>query len=105
MARLIGLVAGVYTAFALSGLLGQGLSDAIGVLSCGMSFAAMAVHPGAWTYFTVFAAAGWMGLEDEKVELTVNERLYGESAGVITAMVAILFLQWWQKRQARLGDR
>ena len=27
------------------------------------------------------------------------ERLYGETAGVMVAMLAIMFLQWWQNRR------
>jgi len=47
----------------------------------------------------VFVAIGWQGLDPEAFDLTVAERLYGETAGVVAAMVAIMFLQWWQKRR------
>jgi len=101
VARLLGLIAGGLTGLFLASVLGSGIVlDALMVIACGLSFAAMAVHPGAWMYFfMVFVAIGWQGLDPEAFDLTVAERLYGETAGVVAAMVAIMFLQWWQKRR------
>ena len=101
VARLLGLIAGGLTGLFLASVLGSGIVlDALVVIACSLSFAAMAVHPGAWMYFfMVFVAIGWQGLDPEAFDLTVAERLYGETAGVVAAMVAIMFLQWWQKRR------
>jgi hypothetical protein len=52
-------------------------------------------------FFMIFVAIGWQGLEREAFELTLRERFYGEIAGVVTAMLAIVFLQWWQNRRLR----
>jgi hypothetical protein len=52
----------------------------------------------------VFVAIVWQGLDPEGLDLTVTERLYGESAGVMVAMLAIMFLQWWQNRRNELNE-
>ena len=52
----------------------------------------------------VFVAIGWQGLDPEAFDLTVAERLYGETDGVIVAMLAIMFLQWWQNRRNQLNE-
>jgi uncharacterized membrane protein YccC len=101
VARLLGLIAGGLTGFFLASVLGSGIIlDALMVIACGLSFAAMAVHPGAYMcFFMGFVAMGWQGLDPEALDLTVAEKLYGETAGVVVAMAAIMFLQWWQKRR------
>lgn len=101
--RVIGLVAGILLGLLIAKLLGPGLLlDVIMIAACGLSFATMAVHPGAWMFFfMIFVAIGWQGLEPEAFDLTLRERFYGEIAGVVAAMVAIVFLQWWQNRRLR----
>lgn len=103
LGRLIGLAAGASLGLLIAQLLGQGLLlEAIMIAACGLSFAARAVHPAAWMFwFMMFVAIGWHGLEPEALDLTVKERLYGETAGVTAAMLAIMFLQWWQSRRSR----
>ena len=77
-------------------------SDVIMVAACGLSFAAFAVHPGAWMFFfMVFIAMGWPELESSVHELIIAERFYGELAGVVAAMIGISFLLWWQKSRSR----
>ena len=87
----------------LANLLGPGLvSNVIMIAACGLSFAALAVHPGAWMFFfMVFIAMGWPEPDSSVYELTVAERLYGEIAGVVTAMIGISFLLWWQKSRSK----
>jgi hypothetical protein len=101
--RVIGLVAGISLGLLIAKLLGPGLMlDVIMIAACGLSFGTMAIHPGAWMFFfMIFVAIGWQGLEREAFDLALRERLYGEIAGVVTAMVAIVFLQWWQNRRLR----
>jgi uncharacterized membrane protein YccC len=101
--RVIGLVAGVVLGLLIANLLGPGLLlDVMMVAACGLSFATMAVHPGAWMFFfMIFVAIGWQGLAPEAFDLALRKRFYGESAGVVAAMVAIVFLQWWQSRRVR----
>jgi len=72
--------------------------------ACGLSFAAVAVHPGAWMFFfMVFVAIGWPTLEPETFDLTIRERFYGEIVGVAAAMIAGTILLWWQKSRAGTG--
>ncbi len=52
-------------------------------------------------FFVLFVAMGWQGLDAEVFDLTLRERFYGESAGVVVALGAIVFLQWWQERRRR----
>ena len=100
--RVLGLVAGVFLGLLIAKLLGPGLMlDVIMIVACGLSFGAAGVHPGAWMFFfMIFVAIGWHGLEREAFDLTTGERFYGELAGIAAAMVAIVFLQWWQNRAA-----
>ena len=49
-------------------------------------------------FFMVFVAMGWHGMDADTLSLTVRERFYGELWGVVAAMAAIVFLQWWQTR-------
>ena len=96
------LVAGVFLGLLIAKLLGLGLMlDVVMIVACGLSFGAAGVHPGAWMFFfMIFVAIGWHGLEPEAFDLTTGERFYGELAGIAAAMVAIVFLQWWQNRAA-----
>jgi hypothetical protein len=72
------------------------------IAACGLSFAAFAVHPGAWMFFfMVFIAMGWPELESSVYELIIAERFYGELAGVVAAMIGISFLFWWQNSRSR----
>jgi hypothetical protein len=106
VARFLGLIAGALSGFFLASVLGfRIVLDILMVIACGLSFAAIAVHPGAWMYFfMVFVSIGWQGLDPEAFDLTVAERLYGETAGVMVAMLAIMFLQWWQNRRNELNE-
>ena len=99
ISRVLGLIAGAALGLMLVELFGSGLiSDVIMIAACGLSFAAFAVHPGAWMFFfMVFIAMGWPELESSVYELTIFERFYGELAGVAAAMIGILFLAWWQR--------
>ena len=103
IARVLGLVAGVALGLVLANLLGPGLvSDVIMIAACGLSFAALAVHPGAWMFFfMVFIAMGWPQLDSSLYELTIAERFYGEIAGVVAAMIGISFLLWWQNFRSK----
>jgi NhaP-type Na+/H+ or K+/H+ antiporter len=87
----------------IGAVVGLGLvSDVIMIAACGLSFAALAVHPGAWMFFfMVFIAMGWPQLDSSLYELTVAERFYGEIAGVVAAMIGISFLLWWQKSRSK----
>ena len=68
------------------------------VAACGLSFAAAGVHSSAWMFFfMVFVAMGWHGLDAETFNLTIREKFYGETMGVVTAMIGVVFLQWWQR--------
>lgn len=100
--RALGLIGGAFLGLAIAHLLGPGLLlDAVMILACGLSFGAAAAHPGAWMFFfMIFIAIGWPGLDPELFDLTANERFYGEFAGILAAMVAIIFLQWWQTRRS-----
>ena len=106
-ARLLGLIGGALTGLFLASALGSGIVlDILMVIACGLSFAAISVHPGAWMYFfMVFVAIGWLGLDPGAFDLTVAEKLYGETAGVMVAMLAIMFLQWWQNRRNELNEK
>lgn len=103
IARVLALIAGVAVGLALWELLGPGLvSNIVMIVACGLSFAAFAVHPGGWMFFfMIFIAMGWPKLETAAYELTIAERFYGEIAGIITAMIGIAFLAWWQRVWAR----
>ena len=87
---------GALTGLFLAGVLGPGIVlDSLMVIACGLKFVVIAVHPGAWMcFFMVFVAIGWLGLNLETIDLTVTERLYGETVGIMVAMLAIIFLQW-----------
>ena len=100
-ARVIAILTGALLGLAIASLLGPGLLlDAIAIAAAGLSFAAMAIHPGAWMFFfMIFAAIGWHGLEGDRFELTVWERLSGESVGVLIAMAALAYLQWQRNRR------
>ena len=39
-------------------------------------------------------------LDPEVFDLTVKEKFYGETAGIVAAMVSIVFLQWWRSRRS-----
>ena len=101
-ARMIGVVAGIGTGLFIADALGPGLAlDVVALMACFLSFATMAIHPSAFMFFfTVFLAVGWHGLDTSQLNLTLWERIAGEAAGVITAMLAIAFLQWRSHRQA-----
>ena len=80
------------------------MSNLFMIVACGLSFAAVAVHPGAWMFFfMVFVAIGWPTLEPETFDLTIRERFYGEIVGVAAAMIAGTILLWWQKSRAGTG--
>ena len=98
--RIMGLVGGALLGLLIAKLLGPGLLlNAVMIAACGLSFGTVAVHPGAWMFFfMVFVAIGWEGLEPDAFDLTVRERFYGETAGIMAAMTALAFLQWWQNR-------
>jgi hypothetical protein len=95
------------TGLFLASVLGSGIVlDALMVIACGLSFAAIVVHTGAWVYFfMVFVAIGWQGLDPEALDLTVAGRLYGETAGVMVAMLAIMLpaVAAEQKKRAKRG--
>ena len=76
------------------------LLEVIVVAACFLSFATMAIHPSfLMVCFTMLLAIGWQGFESEKLNLTFWEKLSGETVGVVIAMAAIAFLQWWQNRR------
>ena len=50
-------------------------------------------------FFMIFVAIGWFGLDPEAFRQSVAERFYGELFGIASAMVAIVFLDWWQRRR------
>ena len=101
VARILGLVGGTLIGLSAATLLGPGVPlDVVMIAACGLSFGAFGVHPGAWMFFfMIFVAAGWQGLEPEAFDLTVRERFYGETVGVIAAMAALVFLQWMYNRR------
>jgi len=66
-------------------------------------FATAPIHPSFLMLFlTVFLASGWQSLQTEALELTINEKLVGELAGVVIALVAIVLLQAWDKHRRNL---
>ena len=99
--RLMGLVGGTLLGLLIAKLFGPGLLlDVMMIAACGLSFATVAVHPGGWMFFfMVFVAMGWHGLDPEAFDLALKERFYGETVGVVAAIVALVFLQWWQNRR------
>jgi len=99
LARLIGLTLGTLLGLLLAELVGAGpLLQILMIAACCMSFAAGGIHPGAWMFFfMVFVAMGWHGLDAETFNLTIREKFYGETMGVVTAMIGVVFLQWWQR--------
>ncbi len=101
--RLIGLAAGVAAGLGLAHLIGPGLVlDGIAILACGLSFGAMAMHPGAWMFFfMIFVSIGWHSLQSDVFAMTALERFSGESAGAITAIASIAFLERMQARSAK----
>lgn len=100
VSRALGLVLGVVLGLWLADLLGPGLiTNLLMVIACGLSFAAVGVHPGAWMFFfMIFVALGWPSLEASILDLTIRERFFGEIVGIITAMAGISILLWWQKK-------
>lgn len=100
IARMLAVLTGTLLGLLISQIAGPGLVlDIVVVTACFLSFAAMRVHPGAFMFFfMVFIAIGWLGFESEKLNLTIWERLAGETAGVVIAMAAIGCLQWWHHR-------
>lgn len=96
--RVIGLFGGSLLGLFLAHLLEAGTAlNLVMIVACGLSFAAARVHPGGWMFFfMVFVAIGWHGMEPDTSSLTIRERFYGELWGIAAAMVAIVFLQWWQ---------
>ena len=97
--RVLGLVGGVAIGLLLADIFGSGLvAQILMIVACGLSFAAFAVHPGAWMFFfMIFVAIGWAGLDSEAFRLTITERFYGEIAGIIAAMAGIFVLLFWRK--------
>lgn len=68
------------------------------IAACGLSFAAIEVHPGVWMFFFMICVTiGWHGLEPDALELALKERFYGEAVGVLAAMLAILILRRFQE--------
>ena len=102
VARLIGLVAGSIVGLLLADVVGAGpVLDIVMIAAVGLSFAASGMHPGAWMFFfMIFGAIGWNALDPEAFNLAVGEKLYGEIAGVVLAMVAIVILQKLQSKNA-----
>ena len=100
--RVMGLLCGALLGLMIAKLLGPGLVlQLVMIAACGLSFSAGRVHPGAWMFFfMIFVAIGWQGLKPETFDLTVIERFYGELVGIGAAMIAIVFLGWWQNRHS-----
>ncbi|MGI9240599.1 MAG: FUSC family protein [Verrucomicrobiales bacterium] len=103
IARILGLISGVALGLLFAKLLGPGLPlDIIMILACGLSFGAVAVHPGAWMFFfMIFVAAGWPGLDPATSDQAMKERFFGETVGVVIAIAGLGFLHWWQTRRSR----
>ena len=97
IARMIGITLGILVGSLLASLIGPGLLlQIILVAACFMCFAAMGVHPSMVMFFlTLVFAAGWHGMQADALELTINEKLIGESAGVLLAMISIALLRYW----------
>lgn len=52
-------------------------------------------------FFMIFVAIDWQGLDAQAFQLAVKDRFYGETVGVIVAMIALALLQRWQQRDGR----
>ena len=100
IARVVGIVAGIYLGYTVSQLVEPGLgTDTLAVGALFLSFAAMNVNPGLFMFFFIFMIAlGWGALDPETLELTFRERLAGEGVGVVIAMIAIGILHRLQTR-------
>ena len=76
-------------------------TDALTIALLFMSFASMGVNPGLFMFFFMFLIAlGWTAFDPETLDLTFWERVSGEGVGVAIAMLAIVFLQRVQTREA-----
>ena len=101
VARLIGIVIGIVLAILLFSQVEPGpFLQVIMVVIGFLVFALAPVHPSFLMMFlTVFLASGWAGMQADALELTISEKIVGELAGVIVAMIAIVVLQQWDKKR------
>jgi hypothetical protein len=98
VARLIGIALGILVGTLMVSLIGPGLFlQMLLVAACFLCFATGPVHPSLLMFFlTIYFAGGWQGMQTEALELTINEKIIGEVAGVLLAFVAIGLLRYWQ---------
>ena len=96
--RLIGIFLGILLGTLLVMLIGPGLLlQVVLVAACFLCFSTAPVHPSLLMFFlTIYFAGGWQGLQTEALELTINEKIIGESVGVVLAFIAIGLLQYWE---------
>jgi len=101
IARLIGIALGLFLGTALLMQIGPGLFlSIILVLVCFLCFAASGVHPSLLMFFlTLFTAAGWQGMQPDVLDLTIKEKMLGETIGVVIAFISLALLQMWDKRR------
>jgi hypothetical protein len=97
IARLIGIVLGIFLGTLLVMQIGPGLFlQVVLVAACFLCFATAPVHPSFMMFFlTLFIAAGWQSLDTDVLELTINEKIVGEFVGVVLAFISIALLQFW----------
>ena len=103
IARVIGILIGIALGLAVSPTLPPGLlTDAVVIGTLFLCFAAGGINPAFFMLFFMFLISlGWSALEPALLELTFQERVFGEGSGVFVGMVAIAMLQWLQSREAR----
>lgn len=101
LARVIAIVAGSYLGFwlAQSGA-GPQFLQAVALVAVFLAFASGAVHPGAFMFFFLIALGiGWASLSPSALETTANERLWGETIGVVLGMAAIFAFELLYRRK------
>jgi hypothetical protein len=98
IARMIGISLGILMGTLMVSLIGPGLFlQVLLVAAAFLCFATAPVHPSLLMFFlTIYFAGGWQGMQWDALELTINEKIAGESVGVVLAFVAIGLLRYWQ---------
>jgi len=107
IARLIGIFVGIVLATLLLSQVAPGpLFEIIMIVTAFLVFALAPVHPSFLMLFlTIFLASGWRGMEADVFELTIYEKVVGETIGVAIAMIALILLQAFGKQNQIIGTQ
>jgi hypothetical protein len=99
IARIIGITLGIFLGTLLVSQIGPGIALMVLLVAISfLTFATAPVHPSFLMFFlTLYFSAGWYGLQPDVLELTINEKLVGESAGIVIALISLALLQYWDR--------